>query len=150
MAPPTIELSGVRDRQGVIVQAEFANGSTRDVTALAEMTFDKPVATVTNGFIAPTKDGDATLTVKHAGHSAAVPVTVKRATEIEALRFRNDVLPVLTKVGCNTGKCHGAASGKDGFRFPVRLRPRRDHFALPAMAWSPHQSGYARRLSARQ
>ena len=32
------------------------------------MTLDKPVATVTNGFLAPTADGTATLTVKHAGH----------------------------------------------------------------------------------
>lgn len=31
------------------------------------------------------------------------------------LTFRNDVLPILTKAGCNSGKCHGAASGKDGF-----------------------------------
>lgn len=29
--------------------------------------------------------------------------------------FRNDVLSVLTKHGCNAGDCHGAASGKDGF-----------------------------------
>jgi hypothetical protein len=119
VAPPSVELSGARDRQGLVVQAEFADGSTRDVTSLAEMAFDKPVATVTNGFIAPAKDGDATLTVKHAGHSVAVPVSVKQVTEVGDLHFRNDILPVLTKVGCNTGKCHGAASGKDGFRLSL-------------------------------
>ena len=33
----------------------------------------------------------------------------------EGPTFQNDVLSVLTKHGCNTGDCHGAASGKDGF-----------------------------------
>jgi hypothetical protein len=131
VTPPAIELSGARDRQGVIVQAEFADGSTRDVTAAAEMTFDKPVATVTNGFVAPAADGNATLTVKHAGQSRAVSVTVKRVAEADRLRFRNDLLPVLTKVGCNTGKCHGAASGKDGFRLSLfGYDPEGDHFRI--------------------
>ena len=29
--------------------------------------------------------------------------------------FLNDVIPVLTKSGCNTGDCHGAGRGQDGF-----------------------------------
>jgi hypothetical protein len=131
VAPPSVELTGARDRQGLVVQAEFADGSTQDVTAAAKMTFDKPIATVTNGFVAPAADGDATLTVKHAGKSVAVPVTVKRAAMADALRFRNDVLPALTKAGCNTGKCHGAASGKDGFRLSLfGYDPEGDHFRI--------------------
>ena len=29
--------------------------------------------------------------------------------------FVNDVVPILTRHGCNAGSCHGAARGKDGF-----------------------------------
>ena len=29
--------------------------------------------------------------------------------------FKNDVLPVFMRAGCNAGDCHGAARGKDGF-----------------------------------
>jgi hypothetical protein len=29
--------------------------------------------------------------------------------------FRQDVMPVLFRAGCNAGACHGAAKGKDGF-----------------------------------
>jgi hypothetical protein len=131
LAPPAVDLTGARDRQGLIVQAEFADGSNRDVTAAAEMTFDRPVATVSNGFVAPAADGTATLRVRYAGQSATVPVTVHKATEAEPLRFRNDVLPVLTRAGCNTGKCHGAASGKDGFRLSLfGYDPAGDHFRL--------------------
>ena len=32
-----------------------------------------------------------------------------------AISFRNDVLPILSKAGCNSGGCHGAMAGKGGF-----------------------------------
>jgi hypothetical protein len=34
--------------------------------------------------------------------------------------FRNDVQPVLSKVGCNSGACHGALAGKGGFKLSLR------------------------------
>jgi hypothetical protein len=38
----------------------------------------------------------------------------------QPVSFRLDVLPVLTKAGCNRGTCHGALSGKGGFRLSLR------------------------------
>lgn len=34
--------------------------------------------------------------------------------------FRNDVMAVLSKAGCNAGTCHGNASGKGGFKLSLR------------------------------
>ena len=34
--------------------------------------------------------------------------------------FRQDVLPILTKAGCNAGGCHGKLSGQNGFRLSLR------------------------------
>lgn len=34
--------------------------------------------------------------------------------------FRNDVQPVLAKLGCNAGACHGALAGKGGFKLSLR------------------------------
>jgi hypothetical protein len=34
--------------------------------------------------------------------------------------FRNHVIPVLTKAGCNQGACHGALAGKNGFKLTLR------------------------------
>lgn len=49
--------------------------------------------------------------------------------------FRNDVLPVLSKVGCNSGACHGALAGKGGFRLSLRgYDPRSDYFNLTRQA----------------
>ena len=33
--------------------------------------------------------------------------------------FDTEVLPVLTRAGCNAGSCHGAASGRGGFRLSL-------------------------------
>src|SRR5262245_47078459 len=34
--------------------------------------------------------------------------------------FVHDVLPALTKQGCNAGNCHGSPTGKGGFRLSLR------------------------------
>lgn len=45
----------------------------------------------------------------------------------EPLSFRNDVMAVLSKAGCNAGGCHGNASGKAGFKLSLRGQdPDRD------------------------
>src|SRR5690606_7205325 len=48
-----------------------------------------------------------------------VPVTVTRAAEDPPISFKLDVMPVFMKAGCNSGSCHGAARGKDGFRLSL-------------------------------
>ena len=44
------------------------------------------------------------------------------------MSFVNDVLPVVTKVGCNRGACHAATTGKGGFKLSLRgADPLADH-----------------------
>ena len=38
----------------------------------------------------------------------------------EEVSFRNDVMAVLSKAGCNAGACHGNANGKAGFKLSLR------------------------------
>lgn len=40
------------------------------------------------------------------------------AAEPPSLRY--DILPVLTRLGCNAGTCHGTPTGKNGFRLSLR------------------------------
>ncbi|MEO5741432.1 MAG: DUF1549 and DUF1553 domain-containing protein, partial [Vicinamibacterales bacterium] len=45
--------------------------------------------------------------------------------------FLRDVAPILNKVGCTAGACHGAAKGKNGFKLSLRgYDPRFDYEAL--------------------
>lgn len=45
--------------------------------------------------------------------------------------FRNDVMAVLSKAGCNAGTCHGNKNGKGGFKLSLRGQdPEIDHQTL--------------------
>ena len=49
----------------------------------------------------------------------------------ESPSFVNDVEPVLTRYGCNSGGCHGKLAGQNGFRLSLRgYAPEADHAAL--------------------
>ena len=45
--------------------------------------------------------------------------------------FRQDVMPILFRAGCNQGTCHGSSRGKDGFRLSLfGYDPSGDYFRL--------------------
>ena len=69
-----------------------------------------------------------------AGRPVAL-VSVENVERDEPWSFRNHVEPVLTKVGCNSGACHGAAAGKNGFRLTLRgYAPEVDYDVLTRQA----------------
>lgn len=130
--PEAIELSGARSRQSLLATAIYSDGSTRDVTEFVT------VASEPEGLIQyeaetffPNQDGKGNVTVSFEAQSFKLPFSVSNAKLNPPIEFRNEVLQVLTKSGCNTGKCHGAASGKDGFRLSLYgYDPEGDHFRL--------------------
>ena len=53
------------------------------------------------------------------------------ATPSETIHFDTQVVPVLTKAGCNAGACHGAAVGRGGFKLSLYgADPARDYDAI--------------------
>src|SRR5271166_6124174 len=49
--------------------------------------------------------------------------------------FTNQVIPILTRIGCNSGACHGALAGKGGLKLSLRgYDPDADHFVLTRQA----------------
>src|SRR6185503_14366596 len=73
-----------------------------------------------NGEVRPFADGQTTVTATGNGRTAAATVRVKDSQAPYTWSFRNDVIPVMTKVGCNQGACHGALAGKNGFKLTLR------------------------------
>src|SRR5438876_6961702 len=47
-------------------------------------------------------------------------VGLAAAPEQPRVSFVRDVEPILNKVGCTAGTCHGAAKGKNGFKLSLR------------------------------
>jgi len=130
--PPDVSLTSVRDSQHIVVLATFADGITRDVTADAEISVTGGAARLAPGFVLqPAADGSATVQARLGKLEAATKITVKGAKKRLPVSFSNDVIPTLTRRGCNAGTCHGAASGKNGFRLSLYgFDKAHDHIAL--------------------
>ncbi len=130
--PAEISLRGQDDRQTIAVQLVNEQGVTWDVTATASVkVVDATVVEVDGRNIKPKADGTTKLLVELGQQSAEVAVTVKDAMVTRPVSFRLDVMPIFMKAGCNSGSCHGAARGKDGFMLSLfGYDPAGDYYRL--------------------
>ena len=60
--------------------------------------------------------------------AGALAFTSLSAEEKRPLNFSNDIAPILTKASCNSGGCHGKASGQNGFKLSLLgFEPQEDY-----------------------
>ncbi|MDQ6666541.1 MAG: DUF1553 domain-containing protein [Acidobacteriota bacterium] len=119
--PQTVTLTGPEATHQLLVEAAVADHQ-EDWTRNAHWTSSSPgVVTVDQtGLLKPIADGQATITATVEGGTTSRVITVRNTTVPFTWSFRNDVIPVLTKAGCNQGACHGALAGKSGFKLTLR------------------------------
>ncbi|MBL8228420.1 MAG: hypothetical protein JNL98_08085, partial [Bryobacterales bacterium] len=119
--PGEVDLSSKESRQQLLAEA-FNGGFHEDWTGTAKWTSANPkIASVdASGMVLPVSDGETVITASANGQSASAKVRVKGSQAPFTFSFRNHVIPVLTKAGCNQGACHGAQAGKNGFKLTLR------------------------------
>ncbi len=135
--PWSIAIEGPKYSQRLIVEGTFIDGHQEELTSRATLTIsDAKVGKITQGSVLlPQGDGKATITATVQGHRTNAAVAVNSYSTATTWSFRNDVLPVMTKVGCNSGPCHGAAAGKNGFKLSLRgYDPITDYYNLTHQA----------------
>jgi hypothetical protein len=118
--PAKVELAGPFAYAQLLVTATLENGDTVDATRIAKIAAPKNATVSAAGQVRPTADGADLIAVTLAGAAVSVPVTVKGYGDNAAVSFVTDVQPVLGKLGCNAGTCHGAQAGKNGFKLSLR------------------------------
>jgi hypothetical protein len=130
--PPDVSLTSVRDKQSFIVQATYADGITCDVTAQAKISVaNAALVKLDKNVLTPVADGATEMKVEFGGKTVPVKVVIKDAKVDPPISFKLDVMPVFMRWGCNSGACHGAARGKDGFRLSLfGYDPDGDHYRL--------------------
>jgi Protein of unknown function (DUF1549)/Protein of unknown function (DUF1553)/Bacterial Ig-like domain (group 2) len=138
--PAAATLEGKRARQALLVTGRYSDGSVRDLTAKARWQSSQPrVAAVAaaSPVVRPVGDGAAVVTASVPGAAPAVArVTVKESGSVAPVSFHHEVMPVLTRAGCNMGTCHGTPTGKGGFRLSLQgYAPDTDYERLT------HESG---------
>jgi hypothetical protein len=129
--PAALTFENSRDVRSVLVTGRTKAGYLVDLSPVATL---KPAAGLvrvnTDGSLTPVKAGKTTLLVSAAGQKAVVPITVKSVAS-PPISFVREVMPILSKAGCNAGTCHGSAKGKNGFKLSLRgYDPDYDYHAL--------------------
>lgn len=130
--PPDIQVSTKRGKQVVVVQASYSDGITEDVSTKCNLRLENPALGRIDGqTILPVADGNSRVLANFGGVAAAAPLAMTQATAERPISFKLDVMPIFMRTGCNTGGCHGAARGKDGFRLSLfGFDPDGDHYRL--------------------
>lgn len=131
--PTTVELKNRYQYAQLLVTAELNTGSRVDVTRIVQAEVPPgDIATVSStGQVRPKNNGQVEIKFSLAGQSVSLPVIVSGHTDPYEVSFVRDVAPIMSKMGCNAGTCHGAAQGKNGFKLSLRgYDPLFDHQAL--------------------
>jgi hypothetical protein len=135
--PPQVALTGGHASQRLLVVLSDNDEAVGDRTAQAKLTSSNPAVAMVgaDATVRAVGDGEASITVTAEGKQTKVPVKVTNTKEPAADPFRNEVIPMLTRIGCNSGACHGALAGKGGLKLSLRgYNPESDHFVLTRQA----------------
>lgn len=64
-------------------------------------------------------------------HWFLLSMTLLAADPVRPVDFDSEIIPILTKAGCNAGACHGAAAGQAGFHLSLwGAEPSTDYDAI--------------------
>ena len=129
--PAEISLNHQRNLFAVQITGASAEGYSLDLHPQAKFQSANPaVATVDErGIVRPVANGQTQISVVIAGQTKTVPVKVQLPASEPSYSFRHEVMPVLSRAGCNMGACHGYSLGKNGFKLSLRgADPEQDYF----------------------
>lgn len=132
--PETVTLDGSFSRVQLLVCAG-ANVTEKsdDLTDKASYATSKPEIVTVNrsGQLLAQGNGEAEVTVTWGDRSQKVAVRVTGVTAEPAIAFGEQVMPILSKAGCNAAACHASQYGKGGFKLSVfSSKPTEDHFNI--------------------
>ncbi|MDB6153773.1 MAG: Protein of unknown function (DUF1553)/Protein of unknown function [Chthoniobacteraceae bacterium] len=117
------------EQGNVLITARLKGGFDTDATDTATFEVGTPdlLKMETGGTLRAIKAGEGRLTALFAGQRIEIPVEIAAATT-EPPSFTRDVLPILSKAGCNAGACHAKPDGQNGFHLTVfSFDPKSDY-----------------------
>jgi hypothetical protein len=131
--PSKIVLKGGDDAQQLILTAALPSGRLHDLTGDVhyEVADPKVIRVSSAGRVLPLANGSTIITAAYGDKTVTVPVTAESCDVALPINFTNQVVPIFTKLTCNSGGCHGKASGQNGFKLSLLgFEPEVDFAAL--------------------
>lgn len=130
--PSEITLTGPEASHSLVVEVTDGDSITGSIrSGITWSAQNERVAKVVDGRVIATGNGTTTVAARVDGKTATAKITVANFEQAHEWSFRNHVQSVFSKAGCNSGACHGAAAGKNGFRLSLRgYDPEGDFFSI--------------------
>ncbi|EKK01269.1 protein containing planctomycete cytochrome C domain protein [Rhodopirellula baltica SH28] len=119
VVPESISLTSPYDYIQIVAIGKRHDGSTIDVTRQIKVSKSDSFVSLPGGLIRPQSNSVGEVTVSFGSHQHTLPIEITGQSKFD-VDFIRDVNPVLSRLGCNQGTCHGAQKGKNGFRLSLR------------------------------
>lgn len=118
--PESVLLDGRDARQQLLVTLHDQD-RLQDVTRSAQYELADPTIAAVDaaGVVTPNQTGETTIRITLDGLHTTVTLQVQRGQTPLPLSFARDIVPILTRRGCNGGGCHGKTTGRGGFRLSL-------------------------------
>ena len=115
-------LQGPNSRAQLVLSGKYSSGQIHDLTD--QVTYQATPSGViqigSDGFVTPVADGETVITATGpGGRTATIACTVANLGNPRPINFANEITPVFTKLGCNSGGCHGKSGGQNGFKLSL-------------------------------
>src|SRR2546421_847064 len=76
-------------------------------------------------------NGSTEITAAFGDKTVKIAVSAEKCDVNLPINFGNQIVPIFTKLGCNSGGCHGKLSGQNGFRLSLLgFEPELDYATL--------------------
>jgi hypothetical protein len=119
--PKSVKITRAIDYAQIILTAKLNEGAEADVTRMAKWTVEGGLGEVSKrGLFNPSKNGAGKIIGEFSGKRIEIPVKVSGLDKAYVPSYVRDVNPVISKLGCNAGTCHGSKDGKNGFKLSLR------------------------------
>lgn len=131
--PAKVDLKGSDDAKQLVITGTLAGERLQDLTTdiAYEVADTKVVRVTTTGRVVPVANGTTEITAKYGDKVVKIPVKAEQIDVNLPINFGNQIVPIFTKLGCNSGGCHGKASGQNGFKLSLLgFEPDVDYNAL--------------------
>jgi hypothetical protein len=119
---PGFAIHGQDARHQLIVHGQVKGGKIHDLTRKVKFKISPEgiFEIDATGLVKPLADGKAKVTaIGPNGVKAEIEITVVKFNNEAPVNFPNQVAPIFTKLACNSGGCHGKASGQNGFKLSL-------------------------------
>ncbi len=103
-----------------LLAARKEAGSIHDLTAQVKWSTEPSgLAEIEQGgYLRPLAPGDVVVKAAFEGQTGSVAIKLEPRS-VRPWNFGHDIMPILTRLGCNTGGCHGRAAGQNGFHLSI-------------------------------